>query len=117
MKSIAKGVVTLVVCAAVFPVPGIASADSELAHTYLKENEQCDLYPSANAWYVINDLKDSSVNATVRVDWTQGTDKGNTQNVYNLGPGQSRYVACKKSFITGEFPIDRRASVVGAEEA
>jgi hypothetical protein len=116
MRCVASGVALLAVCFPVFCLPGVASADSDLAHTYQTDVSGCE-GPGANAWFVINDVKDSSVNATVRVDWEQGIDKGYTESVVALGPGQSQFVVCNLSWPTGESPIHRRASVVGAEQS
>jgi hypothetical protein len=118
MRCVASGVALLAVCFPVFCVPGVASADSDLAHTYETNLSSCEgVGAEANAWFVMNDVKDSSVNATVRVDWEQGIDNGFNEWVIDLGPGQSKFVVCSWSWPLGESPIRRRASVVGAEQS
>lgn len=117
MRCVASGVALLAACFPVFCVPGVASADSDLAHTYEKDVSSCE-GPGMNAWFVINDVKDSSVNATVRVDWEQGIDSGFNEWVVALGPGETKFVVCNFSWPIGaSFPISRRASVVGAEQS
>lgn len=113
MRCIAKVVALLAVSGLFFCVPGVAAAASELAHTYTEAEDSCD---SPDAIYVMNDVKDSSVQATVHVHWEQGIDKGDQEFVVTLGPGQSQFLACRYDSYDLSPTLYRTAWVVGAAE-
>lgn len=92
---------------------GIASADSPLASVDEQSNDLCD---SHYMFTVHNNLTDSSVRATVHVNWDKGSDEGSYDQVFTLAPGETQSIACTYDWPDVGFPLHRHASVVGAEQ-
>jgi hypothetical protein len=107
----------LAACVSVFCMPAAASADSDLAHMALKDVDRCD---SPDAWFLVNDLKNSPVTATVHIHWDQGTEHGDQEFVETVGAGESKFIKCRwVKFPYSSAPmLERpRAWVVDAEQS
>lgn len=70
------------------------------------------------SWHVINDLKDASIRATVALQRKKGAEEYNDRYVYNLAPGASSFVSCKRiTAPDGPGFYEVTAWLVGAEKA
>ncbi len=117
MRCVAKGVALLAVCVLALCVPGVASADDPVDPKDLASVESWpdNLCGGGYSWHVLNNLKDSSIRATVAVQRKKGTEEWDSQYVYDLARGKSNFVSCKRIPASdGLYNIS--AWLVGAEE-
>ncbi|KKC02525.1 hypothetical protein AWC17_23815 [Mycobacterium nebraskense] len=119
VRCVAKGVALLAVCVPAVGAPEAALADTvdpnHLASVQSWPDNTCGGFFS---WHVINDLKDASIRATVAVQRNKGTEEFDDRYVYNLAPGTSSFVSCKRITATdGPTSYDVTAWLVGAEKA
>lgn len=113
MRYVAKGVVLSAVCVVLgLCVPGVASAD-DLASFVSGKSEGCDREVGL---YLKNNLKDSSIRATLHLTWTDGFDNGSNDEVHTLGPGERKFITCKYHEYDLNPDVTYSGSVVGAEE-
>lgn len=119
MRCIAKSVALLAVCVPAVGAPEVASADpvvpNHLASVQSWPDNSCGGFFS---WHVINDVKDAPIRATVAVQRRKGTEEYNDRYVYDLAPGMSSFVSCKRVLAPdGPGFYDITAWLAGAQHA
>lgn len=119
MRCVVKAVALLIVCGPTVGAPAAALADAtDPAHLASVESWPDNACGGFFSWHVINDSKDAAIRATVAVRRIKGSEEFNDRYVYDLAPGTSSFVSCRRITVTdGASVYDVTAWLAGAQRA